>query len=281
MSEPQPQQSYARCWDEIASDRAEAYRLVDESQSEEALAAHGKTQAKYVVEGLRIGPGDVVLDLGCGVGRIGKEVAPRAGKWVGVDVSANMVALARERMHGLPNVEVRVVSGADLAPIPTASIDKIYCHAVFIHMDKEDFYSYLVEARRVLKPGGLFYFDVWNLCHEVGWLRWQYERALYATRAERPIHRNQFSTPDEVRMMVRMAGLELLSLIETFSLHAVCTHVPPDTDRTAFLEQLRRATGEAYRSIHYGEGDLRFFGGKLVEGLRARGHEPERPPPGR
>jgi ubiquinone/menaquinone biosynthesis C-methylase UbiE len=269
---------YARCWDEIASDRTEAFRLVDESQTEEQLAAHGKKHAKYVVEGLRINKNDTVLDIGCGVGRVGREVAPHAGKWIGVDVSANMVAITRDRLQALDNVEAHAVSGADLAPIPDASIDKMYCHAVFIHMDKEDFYSYLVDARRVLKPGGLFYFDTWNLCHEIGWLRWQYERALYKTRADRPVHRNQFSSPDEVRMMLKMAGWKLLSLTETFSLHVVCTHVPEGTDPEAFLDQLKRETGEAYRMIHYNEGDFQFFEGVIVEGLRTRQMEPERPP---
>src|SRR5262245_4438550 len=229
---------YASLWDGIAKVREHAFELVDESKTEEALAKSGATHAPFLIRGRGTTRDDVVLEIGCGVARLGKEVTPSAREWWGLDVSANMVAIARDRCRELPNVRFFVGNGRDLSGIATASVDKMYCHAVFIHMDKEDWYSYLVDARRVLKPCGLFYFDVWNLCDPVGWLRWQNERSLYRDRSERPAHRNQFSSPDEVRTMVRMAGFELLQLVETFSLQAVASYAPPGMDRSAFQAEI-------------------------------------------
>ncbi|HKX46560.1 MAG TPA: class I SAM-dependent methyltransferase, partial [Planctomycetota bacterium] len=223
------ERDYAPVWDAIASVPEHAFELVDESSDEAALDASGAQIAPHLRRGLELGQGDVVLEIGCGVARIGRHLAPHVGEWWGLDVSRRMVELARRRCAGLPNVKLFAGRGADLAPIPDASVDKAYCHAVFIHMDKEDWYSYLCEARRVLRPGGLFYFDVWNLCDEAGWLRWQMERALYASRAERPVHRNQFSTPSEVRAMLRHAGLAELHLAETFCVHVVAAR-PPEGD---------------------------------------------------
>src|SRR5262249_18700369 len=149
---------YATVWDNVARVREHAFELVDESQSEDALERAGAALAPLLVSGLSLTREDVVLEIGCGVARLGKGVAPHVREWWGLDVSANMVEIARERCRDLGNVRFFVGNGRDLAPVPSASADKMYSHAVFIHMDKEDWYSYLVDARRVLKPGGLFYF---------------------------------------------------------------------------------------------------------------------------
>lgn len=276
-SEGVGEKNYAACWNKIAADPIRAFELVDESLSEEEIAAHGAQLAQYLVRGLSIGADDTVLEIGCGVGRFGKELAAHAGRWIGVDVSANMINIARERLAGLDNVETHVVSGADLAPLPDHSVDKVYCHAVFIHMDKEDLYSYLVDARRVLKPGGIFYFDVWNLCDEAGWLRWQMERALHPTRADRPIHRNQFSTPDEVAMMMRMAGWAPLQVIESFYIHVICTSVPEGVAADDHVAAVKAEYAEAFAGMTYEEGDRRSFIETMTANLSARGQSPERP----
>jgi ubiquinone/menaquinone biosynthesis C-methylase UbiE len=266
---------YATVWNKVASVREHAFELVDESQSEEQLAASGRALAPYLIEGLALGAADTVLEIGCGVARLGKEIAPHVKSWWGLDVSSEMVAIARERCKALPNVELRVGNGQDLAGLPDAHFDKVYCHAVFIHMDKEDWYTYLRDARRVLKPGGLFYFDVWNLCDEVGWLRWQAERSLYATRAQRPVHRNQFSSPQEVRMMLRKAGWLTLHFAETFYIQPVVTHAPAGVDEQAFLAELRTRYRSCWEKLRYQAQDYSSFSSILAARLRERGHEPE------
>ena len=266
---------YATVWNNVAKVREHAFELVDESQSEEELAKSGAQHGPFLVMGLDIKREDIVFEIGCGVARLGKWVAPHAGEWWGLDVSANMVAIARDRCRDLPNVRFFVGNGKDLSDVPSASVDKMYCHAVFIHMDKEDWYTYLVDARRVLKPGGLFYFDVWNLCDPVGWLRWQNERSLYRDRSERPVHRNQFSSPDEVRTMTKMAGFELLALYESFSLQTVVTHVPAGGDRAAYLAEVGGRHGRCYEALRYTEGDVRTFRESLTRRLQERGLSPE------
>lgn len=269
---------YKTVWDNVASVREHAFELVDESKTEEELTRSGAQLSPFLVRGLGITRDDVVFEIGCGVARLGKGIAPHAREWWGLDVSANMVAIARDRCKELGNVRFFVGNGRDLAEVPTASVDKMYCHAVFIHMDKEDWYSYLVDARRVLKPGGLFYFDVWNLCDPVGWLRWQNERSLYRDRADRPAHRNQFASPDEVRMLLKMAGFEVLHLFETFYVQAVVTHVPHGIERAGFLAGIERRTGRCYEQMRYTPGDQTSFAESLTKRLHERGQQPEKPP---
>ncbi len=269
---------YATVWDNVAKVREHAFELVDTSRNEEELERAGQTLAPFLVKGLGITREDVVFELGCGVARLGKGVAPHAREWWGLDVSANMVEIARERCRGLPNVRFFVGGGGNLADVPTASVDKMYCHGVFIHMDKEDWYSYLVDARRVLKPGGLFYFDIWNLCDPVGWLRWQCERNLYRDRSDRPAHRNQFSTPDEVRQMLLMTSWLPLEVFETFNVQAVATHAPAGADRAAFLADVERRCGRCFEALRLTPGDVQAFRARVVEMLRERGLEPETRP---
>jgi hypothetical protein len=83
-------------------------------------------------------------------------------------------------------------------------------------MDKEDFFLYLQELARVLKPGGVLFFDTWNLASAVGWRRFmleveQHRNADHSQRKD--VARNQFSTSEEVRAFVKGAGLETMLLM--------------------------------------------------------------------
>ena len=96
-----------------------------------------------------------VLDVGCGSGWAARLLAERAseGNVVGIDVSDEMVRVAREQSAQLSNVEYQVASAENL-PFPNDS----FTHA----FSMESLYYYadiakaLSEIARVLEPGGLF-----------------------------------------------------------------------------------------------------------------------------
>ena len=107
---------------------------------------------------LALEPGETVLDLGSGGGidvlLAARRVGP-AGKVYGLDITDEMLALAREnqRKAGAPNVEF--LKGAiEAIPLPDASVDAIISNCVInLSTDKD---AVLREAFRVLKPGGRF-----------------------------------------------------------------------------------------------------------------------------
>jgi predicted TPR repeat methyltransferase len=94
-----------------------------------------------------------VLDLGCGTGLVGVEIAPYSANLVGVDLSPNMIELARARKI---YTDLRC---ADLVTVLDGGrYDIVTAADVFIYVGKIDA---AVEAiRRVLRPGGLFAFSV-------------------------------------------------------------------------------------------------------------------------
>lgn len=209
--------NYKNFWDQKASTFVGALAAVDGSTEESVVRATGQYTAEQVRRALDLKAGDRVLELGCGVGRIGLWLAPQIGHWHGVDISANMIGVARDRLAALPNVGFDVLDRSSLSMLADDSFDAAYCIAVFIHMDKEDFFLYLRELARVLKPGGRVFFDTWNLAHPVGFRRFDFEVATYA-RSEpgqrKDVARNQFSTPQEVSIYLQQAGFETLALFD-------------------------------------------------------------------
>ena len=103
-------------------------------------------------------PGEVVLDLGSGGGidvlLSAQRVGP-TGKAYGLDMTDEMLALAREsqRKAGVTNVEF--LKGAiEAIPLPDSTVDVIISNCVInLSADKD---RVLAEAFRVLKPGGRF-----------------------------------------------------------------------------------------------------------------------------
>ena len=103
-------------------------------------------------------PGQVVLDLGSGGGidvlLSARRVGP-TGKAYGVDMTGEMLALAREnqRRAGVDNVEF-LAGTIEQIPLPDASVDVIISNCVINLSGDKD--RVLREAFRVLKPGGRF-----------------------------------------------------------------------------------------------------------------------------
>ena len=238
------QKNYKNFWNDKSSTATGAFTAVDGSTNEETARLTGSYSAHQVTAALDLKPTDRVLELGCGVGRIGREIAPHVAHWEGADIASNMIEVARERLKDHPNVGFTELSRSSLQPLADASFDKAYCVAVFIHMDKEDFYLYLEEMARVVKPGGLIYFDVWNMASTVGWRRYkmeidQHRGSDHSLRKD--VARNQFSSPEEVRIFLDRSGFDLTMLLaESPWVQAIGVRRGSDADIDALKHDAQR-----------------------------------------
>jgi ubiquinone/menaquinone biosynthesis C-methylase UbiE len=94
-----------------------------------------------------------LLDLGTGTGRMLEMFAPDIERGLGLDMSLDMLALARARLDrvGIRNCSVRQGDIYDLA-LPRDSFDVVIIHQVLHFLD--DSARAIREAARVLRPGG-------------------------------------------------------------------------------------------------------------------------------
>ncbi len=199
-------------WDFAAGDADYAAHMVNGSPDEATLQRTGTKMAERLITALAIEPDHCVLDLGPGVARVGREMAPHIRRWVGADVSRKMLDRAAERMRHLPNATFAHISGDGDLPFPDEIFDRAYAHLVFFHIDKQEMWASIREIARCLKPGGILYGDTWNLQNEDGWQRWLAEVEHYRGR-RRPVHHNRWSTEAEMRTFAERAGLVTLACL--------------------------------------------------------------------
>lgn len=101
---------------------------------------------------LAIGPGDEVLDVGCGVGNLAIEAARAGGAVTGIDLAPEMVASAGRAAEaaGLP---IRFMEGdAEDLPVETASVDVVMSSFGCMFAPRHAVTA--AELARVLRPGG-------------------------------------------------------------------------------------------------------------------------------
>ncbi|MBZ5581693.1 MAG: class I SAM-dependent methyltransferase [Acidobacteriia bacterium] len=96
------------------------------------------------------------LEIGCGPGRLMLPMSRHFGEIHGIDISGEMIAMARERLRDVTQARLHLTGGADLAMLAADYFDFAYSYTVFQHIpDPEIVWNYLREARRVLRPGGV------------------------------------------------------------------------------------------------------------------------------
>ncbi len=95
---------------------------------------------------------DALLDIGTGTGRILEVLGPRAERALGIDLSRDMLLVARSRIEraGLRNCIVRQADMYKL-PVPGGSIDLVTIHQVLHFAERPA--AVLAEAARVMAPG--------------------------------------------------------------------------------------------------------------------------------
>jgi len=107
--------------------------------------------------GYRPRESDCVVEVGCGVGRLTRQIAREAGRVEAFDISEEMLRLARQNTP--PNVNFHAAQGASLAPLADRSADFVLAYCVFQHLpDLRALQAYLAEMARVAKSGAMMAF---------------------------------------------------------------------------------------------------------------------------
>lgn len=125
----------------------------------------------------------VLVEIGCGVGRLTRLLARESAHVHAFDISAEMLKIA-EASLAQSNISFHLAESPDLPQLPAACADAFIAYCVFQHLpDYETLRRYLEAAVRVLRPGGLLVFTLTpvNWRHHLGFAlrarRWLMELA--------------------------------------------------------------------------------------------------------
>ena len=196
---------YKAVWNYHA--RHDARDAIFAGSTEESFEEAGRRDAERIRALAE--PGARVLNIGCGIGRVEKYLAPHVAELHAVDISGEMIARARERLAALPNVFLREVTPIEfLAAHPGGKFDLVFSLLVLQHLEKEDAFLYLEDARRVLKPGGTLFVQFPNLRSP------EYTESFLAVLRARPRSPGRVRpyTEEELRHWMGLLGFEIQSL---------------------------------------------------------------------
>ena len=104
---------------------------------------------------------DLVLDLGCGYGRVAVELAKRAKKITCIDISPDNIEFAKRLYQPVDTIEFYKMNAAELL-FPADMFDVTICVQNGISSFKEDPYLLVEEALRVTKRGGMLLFSSYS-----------------------------------------------------------------------------------------------------------------------
>ena len=202
---------YKSTWNKLSTDFDKAVRHVTGTATEEELLQSGTQDAERIIKHTQTTINDEVLEIGCGVGRIGLEYSNHCKIWTGADVSSNMLEFASRRLQDKRNVNFKELTGCDLSIFEDNTFDVIYCSVVFMHLDEWDRYHYIAEAYRVLKSGGRAYFDNFNLQSKEGWKTFIDHKQIPSDK--RPAHISKSSTQNEFQAYFENSKFDMFEIL--------------------------------------------------------------------
>jgi ubiquinone/menaquinone biosynthesis C-methylase UbiE len=211
MTEPTDVAITRAAYDIVAADYAELLRdeLAEKPHDRAVLAAF----AELIGDGL-------VADIGCGPGRVTAHLAGLGVEAFGIDLSPEMIAVAR-RSH--PELRFELGTMAELE-LPDATLSGVVAWYSIIHTPPERLPQVFAEFARVLRPGGLL-----QLAFQVGDERRRIESA-YGHEVSLDAYRLR---PERIAELADAAGFAL-------EVQLVRSPAPGEKTDQAFLLLRRR-----------------------------------------
>ncbi len=217
--------SYKDVWNRQARQLDTAKLAVAGHVDESIFEATARDTITTLNQTVGVYPHDIFLEVGCGVGRVGRQLSARCLHWIGTDISGEMIRHAGDRLRGVANITLLELSSVGLREIYDETLDVVYCTIVFMHLYEWDRYTYVREAFRTLRSGGRCFFDNVGLHTEAGWEMFQAGAAYPLDK--RPAHLSMCSTRDELRVYLQRAGFTRIVLHDLPNGRIAATGVKP------------------------------------------------------
>lgn len=194
----------------------EAYDLLAEKWYEAQddpialLRNQHKLEMPWILEEIRrnIGFRAEILDIGCGAGFLSNDLALAGHKVTGLDLSSSSlkVAESRDRTHSVKYIQ----GDAYHVPFPSRSFDVVASMDMLEHVS--DPQQVIAEASRVLRPGGLFFFNTFNK-NPLAWLVVIKGMEWFVKNTPSQYHvYSLFLEPNKLRLWMEDVGMETMAV---------------------------------------------------------------------
>jgi SAM-dependent methyltransferase len=168
----------------------------------------------YLLQSLGLSPGHLVVDVGCGSGRLACQLAPdHRIRYVGCDVVPRLLDYARDLCQR-PDWAFVLTDGVQI-PVPDGAADFTVFFSVFTHLLHEDTFRYFREAARALKPAGLLVMSFLEFKVPTHW-------TIFLASVENTApgqHLNQYLDRDAIQAWADHAGFTVESIRPGDTLH--------------------------------------------------------------
>jgi len=150
-----------------------------------------------------------VIDVGCGSGRLARPLArlPQM-RYLGTDISQTLLDYA-EKTVGRADFRFKRVDGLQI-PERNCVADVVVFFSVGTHLLQEEFFLYLEDARRVLKPGGRIIFSFLDIV--LPGVRVVFRETVEAARSAERFHLNTFIGHSDIPAWADMLAMKLVAL---------------------------------------------------------------------
>lgn len=126
----------------------------------------------------------LALDIGCSSGRYVMGLKDKGFEAIGIDTAIIPLKYASERI----DAKLIRASVTDL-PFEKERFDLVICIELLHHFEDEVLEAVLEEISNVIKPGGIFVFDVKNKINPVMWYKYKKENSIEFTLKARTIRK--------------------------------------------------------------------------------------------
>jgi len=188
-------------------------KIIWESKNDEEFNKNTDVDTDKIIQGLRLQEADknsIVLDFGCGIGRLAKVISQKTGlQVVGVDISQPMINQAKEYCKGTNTVFTHMFSAINI-PLDNNTASFIYSHIVLQHIHKYKVFFILTEFLRVLKEGGKGFIQLPSLLHN----RKSYQEYAsdYLNFEHIQMSAMNFWTEQEITFILELVGFEVFDI---------------------------------------------------------------------
>ncbi|MBN1269877.1 MAG: class I SAM-dependent methyltransferase [Kiritimatiellae bacterium] len=169
--------------------------------------------------------GDVVVEIGPGLGRWTKPILDRVGKLYVVDYSRHVCNWWADKND--PRIEIIHTVNCRMPTIPANSVDLLMSWDVFVHIGIEVLYGYLQETFRILKPGGVAIIDYLAVLNPDAVARFKKDMEHRYGKGEVEPSIFKYHHPQMIEMLARDLGFQVTHTPDKWKTHVICKLVKP------------------------------------------------------